>query len=192
MELRDAIEGRRSCRRYSDRPVDRDLLEDLIRTAVWAPSALNVQPWHFKAYVSEKDRGRILAVMEEAARRFMPKLQQRFEAYPEVVKETQTFITTLGRAPVCVFVFLNKEYGERHYTDMLQSAAAAVQNFCLLAHECGLATCWLTGIRAAEELIREQFGENLGQFVAMLTLGYAEPSTPVVPPRKQGRYAIID
>lgn len=39
--------SRRSCRNYSDQPVDRMLLEDLVRVGITAPSGSNCQPWTF-------------------------------------------------------------------------------------------------------------------------------------------------
>src|SRR5210317_1735887 len=39
--------SRRSCRNYSDRLVDRPLLEDLVRAGITAPSGSNCQPWTF-------------------------------------------------------------------------------------------------------------------------------------------------
>ena len=39
--------SRRSCRNYSDRPVDRSLLEDLVKAGITAPSGSNCQPWTF-------------------------------------------------------------------------------------------------------------------------------------------------
>ena len=45
MELMEAIRTRRSVRRYQDREVPRELLEELMEAACWAPSADNLQPW---------------------------------------------------------------------------------------------------------------------------------------------------
>lgn len=39
--------SRRSCRNFADRPVDRQLLEDLVKVGVTAPSGSNCQPWTF-------------------------------------------------------------------------------------------------------------------------------------------------
>ena len=39
--------SRRSCRNFSDRPVDRPLLEDLVKVGITAPSGSNCQPWTF-------------------------------------------------------------------------------------------------------------------------------------------------
>lgn len=39
--------SRRSCRNYAHRPVDRPILEDLVKTGITAPSGCNCQPWTF-------------------------------------------------------------------------------------------------------------------------------------------------
>jgi nitroreductase len=41
------IRDRRSVRRYTAEPVDDVTLEAVLEAAVWAPSAVNVQPWAF-------------------------------------------------------------------------------------------------------------------------------------------------
>ena len=47
MELRQAVAERRSIRKFSSRRVERPLLEELLRAALWAPSGMNRQPWKF-------------------------------------------------------------------------------------------------------------------------------------------------
>ena len=44
MELMEAITTRRSVRRYRNDPVPRNILEEVLEAACWAPSADNVQP----------------------------------------------------------------------------------------------------------------------------------------------------
>ena len=47
MDLEDAIYGRRAVRHYkSDMPTEKTL-RHLVEAAVWAPSAMNEQQWHF-------------------------------------------------------------------------------------------------------------------------------------------------
>ena len=41
------IGSRRSCRNYTGQPVDRVLLEDLVKVGIMAPSGSNCQPWTF-------------------------------------------------------------------------------------------------------------------------------------------------
>ena len=41
------IRERRSVRRYTGAPVDDATVDELLEAAIWAPSAVNVQPWAF-------------------------------------------------------------------------------------------------------------------------------------------------
>ena len=46
MELEQAMQGRRSIRGFLDKPVPKDLLEEIIALANRAPSSMNTQRWH--------------------------------------------------------------------------------------------------------------------------------------------------
>ena len=54
-EFFELMKTRRSVRDFSDRPVDRALIERCLLTAGSAPSGANRQPWHF-AVVSDPAR----------------------------------------------------------------------------------------------------------------------------------------
>ena len=45
--FQELVRGRRSIRRYLDKPVDREVILTCIEAARLAPSADNVQPWRF-------------------------------------------------------------------------------------------------------------------------------------------------
>lgn len=45
MELIDVIKNRRSVRKYQDRPIPDDIINDLLDCARLAPTAINIQPW---------------------------------------------------------------------------------------------------------------------------------------------------
>ena len=47
MELLEALLTRRSCRRFIDRPVEREKIMKILECAVSAPSPANKQPWEF-------------------------------------------------------------------------------------------------------------------------------------------------
>lgn len=47
MDVIEAIETRRSIRKFLDRQVDDELLCRIINTARWSPSSVNSQPWEF-------------------------------------------------------------------------------------------------------------------------------------------------
>ena len=47
MEISQAIRTRRSIRSFKPDPVSRKVLEEILETSKWAPSASNTQPWEF-------------------------------------------------------------------------------------------------------------------------------------------------
>ena len=47
MEISEAIKGRRSVRRFKPEPVPREVIENILELAQWAPSAMNQQDWRF-------------------------------------------------------------------------------------------------------------------------------------------------
>ena len=48
-DIMEAIEGRRSIRKYKDQQISREALDAILRAGMLAPSASNKQPWHFIA-----------------------------------------------------------------------------------------------------------------------------------------------
>ena len=65
MTYDDVVNGRRSIRGFTDEPVPRALIEEVIALASRAPSSLNTQPWNFTVVTGEPlDR-----IREENARR---------------------------------------------------------------------------------------------------------------------------
>jgi nitroreductase len=55
----DALKTRRSIRRYEEKPVPRELIEQIIDTARLAPSGRNTQPWEFIVITEATTRKRI-------------------------------------------------------------------------------------------------------------------------------------
>ncbi|MGY8635460.1 nitroreductase [Bradyrhizobium sp. 14AA] len=61
----EIIAGRFACRDFSDAPVSRQTVEQILRVARFAPSGANIQPWH--AYVlAGTDKDRVSAALLEA------------------------------------------------------------------------------------------------------------------------------
>lgn len=67
--FRTMMQRRRSVRMFSDRPVPREIIAEVIASAGTAPSGANQQPWHFCAVSNPvmKQRIRVAAEQEEAA-----------------------------------------------------------------------------------------------------------------------------
>jgi nitroreductase len=47
MSIQDAIYARRSICQYQEKPVEKEKLEELLKAAMAAPSAMNIKPWEF-------------------------------------------------------------------------------------------------------------------------------------------------
>jgi len=56
MDVFEAIQERRSIRAYQDKPVPRDKLEKILEAGRLAPSAKNIEPWHFIAVTDDEKR----------------------------------------------------------------------------------------------------------------------------------------
>jgi nitroreductase len=53
MQFSQLIKARKSIRGYLQKPVPRDVIEEIIEVAKWAPSSMNTQPWHVHAVTGE-------------------------------------------------------------------------------------------------------------------------------------------
>ena len=131
MELTEAIRKRRSVRRYREEPVSEELLRELLELACWAPSAENEQPWYFVALTRPEELRNLQTTMEQVAEKTKLHLEELLPKHPRIVGQTTEFLRRLGGAPVCILVFLQRDYGELR-DSMLESTAAAVQT--LLQH----------------------------------------------------------
>ena len=63
--LFEQLNGRRSVREFSDRPVPQNVIADLIRIASTAPSGANKQPWTFSAVSDPKMKKKIREAAEQ-------------------------------------------------------------------------------------------------------------------------------
>lgn len=188
MDTRTCLLSRRSVRKYRHDPIpEQDLLE-ILEAGCYAPSAINLQHWHFVVLRTDEDLARLREVMVQVVTAFNPTLRARFRDHPETVKETENFLLTLGGAPVCVLAFFRKnDYPDRD--GAMQSVSAAIENLLLAAWDKGIGSCWIS---APQKLgfggaLREQFAPDKGEFVAAVTLGYPDQE-PKCPPRREGRY----
>ena len=55
MDVLEAIEKRRSIRSYTERPVEKDVLEKLVTLAVKAPTGSGMEPWGFVVLQDKKE-----------------------------------------------------------------------------------------------------------------------------------------
>lgn len=53
MEIKNAIEKRKSVRGYLDKPVSKETITKIIETSLRSPSAVNIQPWEIYIVTGE-------------------------------------------------------------------------------------------------------------------------------------------
>lgn len=66
----DKMKRRHTVRDYTDRPVEREVIEECIHIAGTAPSGANHQPWHFVAISDPTFKKRVREAAEEEERQF--------------------------------------------------------------------------------------------------------------------------
>lgn len=176
MDLINALETRRSVRKYEARPVEREVIEKLVQLATQAPSAMNAQPWVFAVF-SDKAR------LEEISTRAKAIVLEGMHEHPALEKYrgalSKRAFNIFYNAPVLVVIYAKPE-GPEPETD----SCLAAQNFMLAAHNEGLGTCW---IGFAKYLLDSaEFKAEVGipaEYVAAapMILGYPAVEHPPVP-----------
>jgi len=160
MECIEAIKGRRSVRKFKDREVSKEIIEELLTSAQMAPSAGNLQARDF------------VVVHDKATKQKLTRaaLGQGF----------------IEQAPVAIVAVANIERSSRVYRARgelyaVQDATAGVMNLLLAAHAKGLATCWVGAFdeSAVSEILALP---DKARPIAIIPLGYAD-EVPLTPPR---------
>ena len=66
MDVLEAIFTRRSIRRYSDERIDDVIVDKILHAAMYAPSAVNKQPWHFIVFEDKTTKDAIMKFHQNA------------------------------------------------------------------------------------------------------------------------------
>ena len=190
MEVMDAIYGRRSIRKFTNEKIPREVLEELLDAASWAPSGQNLQPWYLLALTQDSDLAWVFSELGTSAFSHRKHLESRFKNNPEVVEETLEFMRAMGGARTVVLAFLYKpDYSETDLPSCIESVAAALQTLCLAAYDKGIGTCWVEEFKKLDEQARARFCPDKGPLLGGVVLGYpAMEARPIR--RKPGRIEI--
>lgn len=145
----DAIFQRRSIRRFQAQPVPREVLQQVLTAATWAPSAHNRQPWRFAVVEAADTRERLARAM---GARLRDDLQADGVAEAVIAADVARSYERLTSAPALIVISLSMadmdmypdaKRSQNEYLMAVQSTAMAGQNLLLAAHEFGLGTCWM-------------------------------------------------
>jgi len=172
MEAIEMIKGRRSIRKYKDKKVDRELMEEIIDVVRFAPSWTNSQTPRW-TLVEDKE------IIEKFA--------------TEAVKGFNYNMQTLGSANgVAVLSFVEgksgrtEKYGiENGNTEKWEAfdAGIACQTFCLTAFAKGVGTC-IFGVVEEEKIAHLTHLPDNETVAALIVYGYADDE-PKAPERKE-------
>jgi nitroreductase len=111
MDVFEAVQERKSIRAYTDEPVSREKLEKILEAGRLAPSAGNIEPWHF-IVVTDGEKRKILS-------------KGRYAKF-------------LTQAPVVIVACDDHEASPNWYA---VDVSLAVENMVLTAQAEGLGTC---------------------------------------------------
>jgi F420 biosynthesis protein FbiB-like protein len=183
MQTMDAIQARRSIRKFKDEPVPEEDVREILHAATLAPSGKNRQPWRFVVVRGER-RDEMVQVMQEGIEKLK---EQGVET-----GSSEWTMKVMAQAPVTIFIFdpyqANEADWDRDFVDFLgdtvdiQSIGAAIQNMLLAAVDKGLGTLWICDVfYAYPELCNWLDEDHL--MVAAVSVGYPDEE-PNPRPRK--------
>ncbi len=143
------------------RPVERELIEQLLENANWAPTHRLTEPWRFKVFHSEESRRRLGEYMAEYYRKNTP--PELFSA-----EKMQKNSENPGRSGAVIAICMQRDptAGVPEFEE-IAAVAMAVQNMWLSCTELGLGCYWSTPASAlnADEFLGLGEGERcLGLF----------------------------
>ena len=122
----DAIFGRRSIRKYSDRQVESEKLDLLLKAAMAAPSAMNCKPWEFVVVTDQE----------------------------KLIKFRKRLIFGNRNAPAAIIVCGNPSLSINPVARLfwVQDCSNAAENILIAATSLGLGTVWV-GIHPVAEFV---------------------------------------
>jgi len=178
--LATLLRGRRSVRKFRDGPVPRELIEQILEAARWAPSPHGRQPWRFIVVTRPELKNLLADRMGETWRR---NLQMDGQDSGVVNLRLDKSRQRILNAPViilpCLYLEdLDRYPDERRQADettmAIQSIGAAIQNMLLMAYDLGLDAGWMCAPLFCPEIVCDALNLDTRMIPqAMITVGYA-------------------
>lgn len=173
MDVFDAIETRRSIRRYLDKPIDDEKLQAVLEAVRMSPSWANFQCW------------RLIVVRNKDLRAKISFLSYVESCFAPMGYKSNPSMKALADAPVVIVLCADPERSgilwNQHY--YLVDSGLAAQNAMLAARALGLGSVFV-GI-FDEDKLKELLHIPAGnRIVGLLPLGYPAEELVAGPPRK--------
>lgn len=179
MDVLEAIRTRRTAGKFKPDVPPREVIEELLEAATWAPNHHLNEPWRFFVLAGDArlDFG---AAMAEDLIGAMDRDGDRAHSTIEAQRQKAC------RSPIVIVVASEPAHGPKIVqVENVTAVASAVQNLLLAAHAHGLATKWSTGAPAFSDSVKAYFGLSpQHELVAFVYLGY--PAEDRQPHRRVG------
>jgi nitroreductase len=194
MDLLKAMNERKSIRAFKTDPIPKEMIEEILRLTIQAPSAINLQPWEFiivtgeekerlsrrliKAYREKQigcSPGNIKPLPKTYGKRGAKTLDLMNPFFEEMKVKSDQF-TNEGScnfygAPVAILLCLDDSFPRARMVDI----GIALGYFVLTAHELGLGTCPIGLITAYEDEIKDLLNIQENKNVVIgVALGYPD------------------
>ena len=136
MDFLELVKKRRSCRKYSARPVPRKSIEKCLEAARLAPSACNSQPWYFVVVDNKKLKDKVAE-----------KAFSGIYSMNSFAKDVPVLVVVVRKSSTYVARFVGYLKGTQYN---LIDLGIACEHFILQAEEQGLGTCWIGWFNESE------------------------------------------
>ena len=196
-DLTDAIRERRSIRKYLPKKVPKELVEEFLVAAGWAPSAHNAQPWRFIVLADSAVKRELALAMADAWAADITKDGLTIEE-----DKRKASVERFASVPVLILACLTME-GMQKFPDerrqkcerdlAMQSLGAAMQNLLLASHAKGLGACWFCAPSFCKETVRKVLKIPVAvEPEALIALGYPAENPPTPTRKRLGEYCFLD
>jgi len=176
-EVIQNIMNRRSVRVYSDEQIKKEDLDLILNSGLVAPSACNLQPWHFTVV---QNKALINKLSVESKKEFLTSEIEMFRK----MASNENYNIFYG-APSIIVVS-----GEKSSETAQVDCAAAAENMILAAESLNIGTCWIGLVTFLFRSSRAQEFSNLLEIPEdyepyyAITLGYKKFPNPKPQPRR--------
>jgi coenzyme F420-0:L-glutamate ligase / coenzyme F420-1:gamma-L-glutamate ligase len=178
--LATLLKNRRSVRKYQARPVSRELIEQVLEAARWAPSPHGKQPWRFVVLTRQEMKLQLADRMGDTWRQNLKMDGQGTETVNiRLEKSRERILNTPVIIIPCLYLEdLDRYPDEKRQADetimAIQSIGAAIQNMLLMAYDVGLDSGWMCAPLFCPEVVCEALDLDTRLIPhALITIGYA-------------------
>ena len=177
----NAIKERRSIRKFQDKMIPKEIIEELLELSTKAPSGKNRQPWRF-VVLQGKKKDELVNLMTNVAKFRKEKGMD--------IGSCEISINSINEAPVVILVFntfsnFEEDYNRYRLLTDTQSIGASIQTMILAAKDLGLGSLWICDVFYSHQEICSLLNRK-DELVSAVAIGYAN-QLPSPRPRKSWR-----